>query len=400
VPRGDPLENRLLDAVLGLLARLAALRHAELVPATTMVNLSWPAALVRRADLRPSWGTAPYAHAVPLPRPASMHRAKPEADGAVERETERVRTRVRLLVEITAREGSFRKGLLLAASRLTPAEAAVFRDLEDHGLDVPRLKDVLWGAHVLIDDPGLYESWRFPHSRERLSSHHKTVDKGQYPDLGLKGPLVREKLHGRTAAGTWVQLEKTPASMGDGFHFPTRHDLAHLADFIVYRITKRNVGPWGRSASTEKRPMYLSPDLRARVPLPEAASDDLTATLERLEDDDDTTSASPDLARLFPPPDRADTLAELVFTGGDQRGGGLFGGSNVWVSEVASAQARLLLVEEQPVPEWTLPPAGTTRTGSLAVGDRRVPCAVRVLPPGAPAPVEPVPRAATAVVPE
>lgn len=322
---------------------------------------------------------------------------RPTATSAEQQETERVRRRVRLLVEITARKGGFRKGLLDAAKHLTPSEAAILADLERHGLDVIRMRDVLCGAHVLVDDPSLYDTWRFPKSRQRLSSHHKTVDKTQYPDIGLKGPVVREKLHGRTAAGTWMQFEKTPASMGDGFRLPNWHDIQHLADYVVYRITKRNVGPWGLSAATEKRPMYLSPDLRARVPLPASASADLTAALERIEDDDDdTTAASADLARLFPPPDRVDELAELVFVGGDQRATGLFGASDVWVSEVASTQARRLLVEEQQPPAWTLPPAGTTRPAELTLGRRALPCAVRVLPPEVPAPPAPVPAGATA----
>jgi hypothetical protein len=320
--------------------------------------------------------------------------------GAPDEQTERVRQRVRLLVQITARKGGFRKGLLDAAAHLTPSEAAILADLEHHGLDVPRMRDVLCGAHVLVDDPELYERWRYPKSRNRLSSHHKTVDKAQYPDVGLKGPVVREKLHGRTASGTWMQFEKTPASMGDGFHFPTWHDVQHLADYVVYRITKRNVGPWGLSAATEKRPMYLSPDLRARVPLPQSASGDLTRALEQIEADDDTTAASADLAALFPPPDRVDELAELVFVGGDQRANGLFGASDVWVSEVASTQARRLLVERQDAPRWSLPPAGSTRAGTLPAGERTLACAVRVIAPDAPAPAAPVPEAATATAPE
>ena len=289
---------------------------------------------------------------------------------AAQRETARVRARVRLLVEITASKGGFRKGLASAAKRLTPSEAAILADLEGHGLDVVRLREVLCGAHVLVDDPEFYETWKFPKSRERLSSHHKQIDKTQFPDIGLNGPVVREKLHGRTARGTWIQFEKTPASMGGGFKLPNWHDVQHLVDYIVYRITKRNVGPWGLSGATEKRPMYLSPDLRARVPLPEVASDDLTAALERIEDDDDVTSASPDLARHFPPPERVDTLAELVFVGGDQRSNGLFGASDVWIAEIASAQARRLLVEEQQTPGWTLPEAGSTRPQTVVLNDQ------------------------------
>src|SRR4051794_16176146 len=100
--------------------------------------------------------------------------------------TERARTPERPTVEVTARPGAYRRGLALAARRLTPAEAAVVADLERHGLDVVQLREVLCGAHVLVDDPGLYERWRFPRTRERLSSHHRTIDKSRFPDLGLK----------------------------------------------------------------------------------------------------------------------------------------------------------------------------------------------------------------------
>ena len=297
-------------------------------------------------------------------------------------ETERVRTRVRLMVEITARTGKWRSGLALAARRLTPSEAAIIADLERHGLDVQQLREVLRGAHVLVDRPELYDAWRFPKSRERLSSHHKTVDKAQYPDIGLKGPLVREKLHGRTASGTWIQLEKTPASMGKGFHMPGINDLKHLADYIVYRITKSNVGPWGLSGMTERRPMYLSPDLGVTMPLPAAAEAELTGALELLEDDDDTTAASADLAVRFPPPDRADTLAELVFDPRGRAGRGLFGASDVWVTETPSRPARELLTREHEAPRWTLPPAPRTVERTLKAGDREIRCAVRQVRPG------------------
>ena len=52
-------------------------------------------------------------------------------------QTELVRTRVRLLVEITARAGKYRNGLLAAAAQLSPEEAAVIVDLSRHGLRYP-----------------------------------------------------------------------------------------------------------------------------------------------------------------------------------------------------------------------------------------------------------------------
>jgi hypothetical protein len=294
-------------------------------------------------------------------------------------ETELVRSRVRLMVEITSRVGTFRSGLAGAAKRLTPSEAAIIADLERHGLDVPQLREVLCGAHVLIDERDLYEAWRFPKSRQRLSSHHRTVDKDRYPDIGLKGPVVREKLHGRTDAGTWVQLEKTPAAMGHGFHLPSITDLQHLWDYIVYRFTKSNVGPWGLSKNTERRPMYLSPSLSTTVPLPASAEEELTGALERIEEDDDVTAASPDLAKAFPPPDRANTLAELVFVPGRRNGRGLFGASDVYVTEAPSPAARAVFANGG-APGWTLPAADRTALASARVGDREVRWAGRLVP--------------------
>jgi hypothetical protein len=292
-----------------------------------------------------------------------------------------MRTRVRLLVQLTTRYGRYRHGLVQAAKSLRPEEAAVLADLESHGLDVNQLRDVLWGGHVLIDDPDLYERWRFPKvTRQRLSSHHRTVDKQTYPDLGMHGPLVREKLHGRTATGTWVQLEKTPAAFGAGHRLPTWNDVQHLADFIVYRVTKRNVGPWGLSAVTERRPMYLSPQLSTTVPLPEKTNQALAETLAELEAEDqvvpDTTHSG--LVRRFLGPVREDPVAELRPGPGRGRGRGLFGNSQVWVTETGAATARRLLLAEHQPDRWTLPPAPATRPVEVEVGDHRLRLAGRV----------------------
>ena len=151
---------------------------------------------------------------------------------------EEVRARVRLMIEITARAGSYRKGLLAAAGHLSPEEATIISDLERHGLQVPQLKDVLCGGHVLVDDPQLYENWRFTQvSHPRVSSHHRDIDKALYPDIGMRGQVVREKLHGRTAQGTWVQLEKTPAAFGKR-KLPSLNDIRHLLDYVLYRVTR------------------------------------------------------------------------------------------------------------------------------------------------------------------
>jgi hypothetical protein len=267
-------------------------------------------------------------------------------------QTEVVRTRVRLIIEITAREGAYRKGLLAAAEHLSPEEAAIISDLERNGLQVSQLHDVLCGGHVLIDDPQLYEDWRFTGvSHLRISSHHRDIDKARYPDIGMRGQVVREKLHGRTAQGTWVQLEKTPAAFGKR-KLPSVNDMRHLMDYVLYRLTRSNVGPWGLSQLTERRPMYLSPDLAVPASLPPPVAQSLASSLRRISAADDTTAVSRDLAGQFRAPGQADPSNELGRALPGRTGRGLFGNSKVWVTEapVRSTAAILGQLREQPDP--------------------------------------------------
>ncbi|NDZ79603.1 hypothetical protein G3I19_13990 [Streptomyces sp. SID10853] len=262
-----------------------------------------------------------------------------------------MRNRVRLMIEITAQAGAYRKGLVAAARRLSPEEATILSDLERHGLQVPQLHDVLCGGHVLVDDPELYADWRFDKvSHTRLSSHHRDIDKSVYPDIGMRGQVVREKLHGRTAHGTWVQLEKTPAAFG-GRRLPSPSDVRHLMDYVVYRLTRSNVGPWGLSRMTERRPMYLTPVLTVPTSLTAPVAQLLTQALHRIEEADDTTAVSGDLADRFPPPDRADPAAELGRSLSGRAGRGLFGSSEVWVTETPSSSAAAVLRAGHEAPE-------------------------------------------------
>ncbi|WP_330173097.1 hypothetical protein OG875_05480 [Streptomyces sp. NBC_01498] len=274
-------------------------------------------------------------------RPQRSGAAAPDAAGA--ERTEQVRARVRLMIEITARAGSYRKGLVKAAQRLSPEEAVILADLERHGLQVPQLRDVLRGGHVLVDDPDLYEDWRFAKgSHPRLSSHHRDIDKTRYPDIGMRGQVVREKLHGRTATGTWVQLEKTPAAFG-GPKLPRPSDLRHLVDYVVYRFTHSNVGPWGLSRMTERRPLYLTPMLAVPTSLTPPVARSVTRALRRIEANDDVTAVSQRLAARFPPPDRPDLAGELGQALSGTAGRGLFGNSDVWVTQTPSRTAAAVL---------------------------------------------------------
>ncbi len=288
-------------------------------------------------------------------------RSKSRPDAEAAQRAEEVRTRVQLMIEITARSGSYRKGLVTAAKRLSPEEAAIISDLERYGLQVPQLKDVLCGGHVLVDDPRLYDDWQFGRiSHRRLSSHHPNIDKKQYPDIGMRGQVVREKLHGRTEQGTWVQLEKTPAAFGKR-KLPTLADLRHLMDYVVYRVTRSNVGPWGLSRLAERRPMYLSPMLAVPTSLAGPVAHSLATTLRRIEESDDVTAVSQDLAGSFAPPDRVDPASELGLALSGRGGRGLFGNSEVWVTETPSPSAAAIL-DQRPEPSPGVGATGGTRS--------------------------------------
>jgi hypothetical protein len=254
------------------------------------------------------------------------------------------------MIEITARAGTYRKGLLSAVAHLSPEEALIISDLERYGLQVPQLQDVLWGGHVLVDDPQLYDKWRFKRvSHERLSSHHPDIDKSRYPDIGMRGQVVREKLHGRTAVGTWVQLEKTPAAFGQR-KLPSLSDFRHLMDYVVYRMTHSNVGPWGLSRLTERHPMYLSPMVAVPTSVSGPVAESLTSTLRHIESDDDVAAVSTDLVDRFPPPERTDPTNELGRALSGRAGRGLFGNSEVWVAETPSSSAATVLQQRHRPP--------------------------------------------------
>ena len=168
------------------------------------------------------------------------------------------RQRMAVLVRIAATAADFSPKLARAVDHASDFEVQIMADLLDRGLSVPALVHFLQGAHVIVGEDALYERWIFPRSRKRMSSHHRTVDKTATPDYGLDGPLVRESLHGKASVGTWIQLERTKATFRWG-RLPTWSDVLHLRDYVIYRLTGKNVGPWGLSAHVDTRPMVLRP---------------------------------------------------------------------------------------------------------------------------------------------
>ncbi len=123
----------------------------------------------------------------------------------------------------------------------------------------------------------------------------------------------------------------------------------------MYRLTRSNVGPWGLSRLTERRPMYLSPAISVSSSLAGPVAESLTAALRQIEGEDDVPSASADLARLFPAPVRADPVAELNRSEPGRAGRGLFGSSDVSALAIRSTAAASLLTQRpaRPAAETT-----------------------------------------------
>jgi hypothetical protein len=305
--------------------------------------------------------------------------AGPQALEARSPETQR--RRLSLLVKVAASAGDFSPKLAVAVDHATDAEVQVMSDLVQRGMSIPDLVGLLQGAHVLVGDDDLYERWIFPTSRRRMSSHHRTVDKKTTPDYGLDGPLVRESLHGKAEVGTWVQLERTKATFQWG-KLPTWSDAVHIRDYVLYRITGKNVGPWGLSAHVDTRPMLLRPPNTT----PSRAAGQALAAFSRRRAD---LTMSPDaqgrwsdvlspeiepvgpLGDLFGPPNPAhpeDLLPDAPYK--DELGLGLFGSLSLVRVEAPLRPGVEALLDAAAAGQFADPPEGTPETVEVPVGDR------------------------------
>lgn len=134
---------------------------------------------------------------------------------------------------------------------------------ENFDISPEQLKEILMGAHVRLDDGGqTYTDWlqEVENKQSRISSH--ASDKTQY---GVRGSLIKELLFssikeqnsdGNTKTYTWFQLENHPVSFG--------HIIRHMLDYIKYKITSQNQGPYGSSDATDRSPIILKPKVKEK----------------------------------------------------------------------------------------------------------------------------------------
>lgn len=313
------------------------------------------------------------------PRPAGTPPGGTGAAGpGLARTPDAARRRLALMIKVAASAGDFSPKLSNAVADCTDDEVQVLGDLVDRGMSIPALVGVLQGAHVIVGDDALYERWIFPTSRQRMSSHHRTVDKSRTPDYGLDGPLVRESLHGKAEVGTWVQLERTKATFQWG-KLPTWSDVVHIRDYILYRITGKNVGPWGLSAHVDTRPMLLRTPNAATSRAAGRALEEFSRRRWRAADPATATAhvdlLSPGVAPvgpagdLFAPPQAAmptDLLPDAPYK--DELGDGLFGALSMVRSTAPLRAGVIALLEDAAPPAAIEAPAGPVATVEVAVG--------------------------------
>lgn len=113
--------------------------------------------------------------------------------------------------------------------------------------------------------------------KNRVSSHNSVNQ--QY---AISGPVVNEALFGTIlldpekpngAKCTWIQLENRPVGGFNEFkNAPLKFlidVILHMINYFDYRITKRNIGPHGKSNYTESNPLKINvanvtPELAAK----------------------------------------------------------------------------------------------------------------------------------------
>lgn len=118
------------------------------------------------------------------------------------------------------------------------------------------LKEVLRGGHVAVTDANR-STYNFitqlPGAYVRHSSHKS--DSKQYAIK--EGRFLSTILMGHWKGRCWFQFEGAPWAPGT---YPLL-SFFHLLDYYEYRVTSRNVGPFGTSWHTDRHPLVLSPDM-------------------------------------------------------------------------------------------------------------------------------------------
>lgn len=127
---------------------------------------------------------------------------------------------------------------------------------EDNVLSSQALEEALKGGHLRFDDNGsLYAELveKFKQGiKARYSSHASCQTQYSFSGLVLKEVLfgVYEDSTNKKRM-TWLQMEKHSTT--------TLMNLTlHMIDYLVYKVSKKNIGPCGSSIHTDSNPLIIN----------------------------------------------------------------------------------------------------------------------------------------------
>jgi hypothetical protein len=130
-------------------------------------------------------------------------------------------------------------------------------DLDHNFTNNHHLEEALKGAHIKFDDDGsLYDYLVREHRKEirERSSSHSSCEK-QYSFSGFVVKEVLFGVHQEAESGkkmTWVQFEKNNTKTWVNF-------ILHMFDYVAYKLTGNNIGPYGSSSHTDSNPLVIKP---------------------------------------------------------------------------------------------------------------------------------------------
>lgn len=140
-------------------------------------------------------------------------------------------------------------------NRANPDEIKILADVMRITSAQQYFGEVMRGAHVeIVDGHAAYHAWRTLRTSKSRSSSHQS-DGTQYQ---VVGPFCHTILFGKRRDVTWLQLEEHPWG-------GVKNGILHAVDFVQYKISGKNQGPYGSSSYVEKHPLRFQPPAPPKV---------------------------------------------------------------------------------------------------------------------------------------
>lgn len=117
-------------------------------------------------------------------------------------------------------------------------------------------QEILKGAHIVIENPKVYQALiNNTENRKRISSHYKGKKK---EERGINLKTTADFLVGLNRNDkVWLQLEGHKVSFEDGLIRGAILLVLHMIDYLQYKFTGKNVGPCGLSEYVERDPIIV-----------------------------------------------------------------------------------------------------------------------------------------------